>query len=196
MPLSLITPPAEEPVTLLEAKGHLRVDHSTDDGLIEIQIAAARQLIEAVTGRALVTQTWRLDLPAFPAEPEPIVLPRAPTASLTSVQYLDTNGTLTTLDAANYLLLADSGPTAGPAQLVPAYGVLWPATREQPNAVRITFVAGYGLAVAVPPPLKAAILLHVGDLYANREAATAGTEIAVNPTVDRLTAPYRTTFWG
>jgi uncharacterized phiE125 gp8 family phage protein len=196
MPLSLITPPAEEPVTLLEAKGHLRVDHSTDDGLIEIQIAAARQLIEAVTGRALVTQTWRLDLSAFPAEPEPIVLPRAPTASLTSVQYLDTNGTLTTLDAANYLLLADSGPTAGPAQLVPAYGVLWPATREQPNAVRITFVAGYGLAVAVPPPLKAAILLHVGDLYANREAATAGTEIAVNPTVDRLTAPYRTTFWG
>ena len=196
MPLSLITPPAEEPVTLLEAKGHLRVDHATDNDLITLQIVAARQLIEAVTGRALITQTWRLDLPEFPTEPEPIVLPRAPTASITTVQYLDLQGTLTTLDAANYLLLADAGPTAGPAQLVPAWNVLWPDTREQPNAVRITFICGYGLAVAVPPPLKAAILLHVGDLYANREAATAGTTIAVNPTVDRLTAPYRTTFWG
>lgn len=43
----------------------------------------------------------------------------------------------------------------------------------------------------VPAPLRAAILLLVGDLYANREAGIAGASYVENPAVDRLMFPYR-----
>ena len=55
MPLQLVTPPAEEPVSLAEARLHLRVDFTDDDALITSLIAAARQAAETLTGRQFVT---------------------------------------------------------------------------------------------------------------------------------------------
>ena len=59
MPSVLVTAPTEEPVSLAEAKLHLRVDYTNDDVLIGALITAARQHAENDTRRALVTQTWR-----------------------------------------------------------------------------------------------------------------------------------------
>jgi len=67
MSLTIVTPPAEEPVTLTEAKNHLRVDLSDDDSLISALIVAAREHAEAITRRAFITQTLKLSLDAFPA---------------------------------------------------------------------------------------------------------------------------------
>lgn len=61
MKVTLITPPASEPVTLLEAKLHLRVDTDMEDGLISALIITAREQVEHVTGQRLVTQTWTLE---------------------------------------------------------------------------------------------------------------------------------------
>jgi uncharacterized phiE125 gp8 family phage protein len=56
-----------EPITLNEAKAHLRVFGTDDDGYITSLIAAARQSAESLTDRALLPQTWELALDEFPS---------------------------------------------------------------------------------------------------------------------------------
>ena len=69
--LTLVTAPASEPVSLAEAKAHLRIEAADDDSLIGALITAARQSAEAHMRRALMSQTWRLSLDRFPAAPQP-----------------------------------------------------------------------------------------------------------------------------
>jgi uncharacterized phiE125 gp8 family phage protein len=68
-----------------------------------------------------------------------------------------------------------------------------PALAQDPDAIAIRFVAGYGAADAVPSELKSAILLMVGDLFRFPETAalTASSAIPMTPTVDRLITPFR-----
>ena len=68
MSLQLVTPPTGEPVSLAEAKLHLRVDVDDDDALIGSIISAARQAAETLTGRQLITSRWKLVLDAFPCQ--------------------------------------------------------------------------------------------------------------------------------
>lgn len=186
MALIRITAPAVEPLTLAEAKLHCRVDGSDEDALITALIVAAREQAEHETGRALVTQTWELVHDAFP---EAFVLRRAPIQSVTSLKYLDSaDGTEQTLDPADYLLDKDSEP----GYVVPAYGKAWPATWPVPNAVRVRYVCGYGLAAAVPVAIKQWMLLAIGTMYAERETIIAGQAASLP---DRFWAglldPYR-----
>jgi uncharacterized phiE125 gp8 family phage protein len=181
--------PSDTPVSLTEAKAHLRVDFDDDDDLITALIAAATDYVDGwsgVLGRALVTQTWRQDYNCF----HPCLrLPLAPAASITSVTYLDPNGDTQTVDEANYALWADG---AGPlVYFVTGFAV--PATSIEGKAVSVTYVAGYGDADAVPGPIKAALLLLIGQWYENREAAVvaSGTAQALPFAVDALLAPYR-----
>ena len=84
MSLSLAVGPATEPVTLVELKAQMKLDHTADDTrLAEMVIPTARQLAEAHTGRAFITQTWVLTLRGFGMEP--IVIPKPPLVSITSV---------------------------------------------------------------------------------------------------------------
>lgn len=174
MPLIVINPPSEEPVTLVEAKLHCKVDGSDDDALITALITAMREQAEHRIGRALCTQTLESVLDAFP---DAVKLPKPPTASVTSVKYLDADGLLQTLDAVAYTVDKDSEP----GWVVPAYGLAWPDTRTEPNAVRVRYVAGYGAAAAVPKSIKAWILMAVGTLYSQREGIITGTIVAEVP---------------
>lgn len=170
MGLTLVTPPAEEPVTLDEAKLHCRVDAgiTEHDALLSALIVAAREQVESETGRALVSQTWRLTLDCFP--PLPIVLPRAPLVSVDSISYLDTSGDSQTLNPAAYRVVTDE--VLG--KVVPVFGGQWPAARRTEGAVTVKFVAGYGEAQDVPQAIKQWILLAVGGWYGQREAIVAG----------------------
>lgn len=192
MSLTLVTPPATEPVTATEAKLHLRVDHTTDDALITILIATARQMVEQITRRALITQTWDWKLDGFPACFD---IPKPPLVSVTSISYVDTAGASQTWASTNYIVDAPGGPTAQPGRIAPAYGVSYPSTRSIINSVTVRFVAGYGAASAVPEPLKQAVLLLIGHLYANRESVVItgrGSIVAEMPqTVEWLCWPYR-----
>jgi uncharacterized phiE125 gp8 family phage protein len=191
---SLVSAPAETPVSLSEAKAHLRVDFSEDDTLIGSLIAAAVSHLDGYSGvlsRALVTQTWRADFMRWPESDRILRLPLAPVASVTSVKYFDASNVEQTLSASgNYALLTDHiGPYL---RFTPSFTA--PTLYdERDDAVRVTFVAGFGNATAVPQAIKAAILFMVADLYAQRETFSAGSmaPVPMSATVENLILPWR-----
>lgn len=183
MGLTLLTAPAEEPVSLAEARAHLRVDTVDDDALIGALIVAAREVAETRTGRALVTQRWRLTLDTWPDAGDgypgatQILLPKPPLASVDAISYLDANGTRQTLDPSAYQIILDT--LVGIVQ--PAYATSWPACRATPGSIRIDYTAGYGTAAAVPQTLKAWMLLAIATWYAQRETVITGTIVSELP---------------
>lgn len=187
MALKLITAATGLAVTLVEAKAHLRVDTSDDDTLITAMITAATEAAEQATGRAIMPQTWELTLDEFPAALE---LTRVPVDSITSVTYVDLDGTDQSLSALLYSL--DNADDFGPAYVVPAYGTEWPETRDEINAVQVRYAAGYTDAAAVPESIKSWIKLQVGAMYENRESETVGAGKAVHlGFADRLLDRYK-----
>lgn len=138
--LSLVSPPQAEPIDLVEAKLHLKVEHTDDDELIKAMLGAARQQAEAFLNLSLVVQTFDLFLDAFPSDGgySALKVPRAPLVSVTHVKYTDSAGVVQTLATSKYTVDMRSRP----GRIVPAYGESWPTTRDVPNAVDIRFVAG------------------------------------------------------
>lgn len=189
MGLTRTTAPTVEPITRAEAKAHSRVTVSDDDEYIDALIAATRDRIENHTKRALLTQTWRLTLDSFPLGRRDIILPWSPLQSVTSITYVDTNGDTQTWASSNYTV--DTGATPGRVRL--AYDVLYPSIRHQPNAVTVTFVAGYGAAAsALPAGIVHACKILFGHYYDNREPVVTGTVATPIPeTWKALLGPYR-----
>jgi uncharacterized phiE125 gp8 family phage protein len=189
MAITLITPCAEEPITVAEAKASpsLRVATATDDTAIGTLITTARKLAETYTLHALVTQTWELVLDGFPTGG--IIVPMPPLQSVSSIKYIDGNGDEQTLDALLYSVDDDSIP----GLIVPAYGETWPVTRDEVNAVRVRFVAGFGDASDVPEDIKSWIKIMVGTMYDNPQAVIVGQTVETIPRnfVDALLDDYR-----
>jgi len=172
------------PVSLAEAKAHLRVDHDDQDDLITAQIKAATAYLDGwsgILGRALVTQTWRQDLAGFAAR---MPLPLSPVSAVVSVSFFDTSNVQQILDAGVYDLFAD----ARGAYVARRSGQSWPATFRRADAVSIIFTAGYGAAADVPEPIRQAILLIVQRLF---DGADTSIDVAIDRTVQALIAPYR-----
>lgn len=178
-----ITTPTE-PVTLAEAKLHLRgVDDTAEDALITALISAARETCEDRIEGTIPVTGWRLTLDAFP---DAIKLPRGPVASVESVKYIDDDGVEQTLSPLDYLV--DTASMQG--YIVPAYDKAWPETRNQINAVEVEYTAG---GAAPAHAIKAWMLLAIGDMYANREASSERPTVA-HGFADRLLDPFRV--WG
>ncbi len=191
--LDLSAAPSVEPLTTAEAKTHLREAEDVEDDLIDELIVAARQDVESFTDRALVTQTWKLHLDEFPlSSGKPIFVPMPPLQSITSITYVDPAGDTQTWSASLYDVDAPSGDLAAHGRILPVFGEIYPSTLQQMNAVEIIFVAGYGLAVAVPKGIRAAMKLLIGNWYANREAIIVGTISSETPfAVNRILWPFR-----
>jgi uncharacterized phiE125 gp8 family phage protein len=182
--LSVVTPPTDQPVTLGEAKAHLRVqaDLTDDDAYITALIAAVTAYHDGPDGKlgkAIMEQTLLLSLRWFAYDgayqevpyctvvrEEGIDLPCPPIQAIDSIEYTDTQGNDQVLDAGSYTLDSD--------RVILTYGSSWPLIRDIPNAVRVQYVAGYATAGEVPAPIKHMILLMIGHLYQNREAVTDG----------------------
>ena len=181
----LITPASFDPVSLEELKQQCRVDHDDEDTLIARLGAVATRHVEARTRRALLTQTWRLTLDAFPCDT--IYIPRPPLIAVSSITYLDGAGDSQTLATADYRVDASRHP----GRITPAYGEYWPTTLCTTNAVTITHTAGYGAAGDVPEDLRHAILLLAAHWHANRETVVVGTISGpLAFTLDVLCEPY------
>ena len=162
---ALVTPPAVLPVSLAEAKLHLRVDASSEDDLIDLYLQTAVDYLDGYSGllgKAIITQTWRQTFDDFLY---PLRLPLV-ASSITSLTYVNTAGSTVTLDSASYVLRRDAlGSYVEPVETAD-----WPATGLELAAVNVTFVSGAALA-DVPAAIRTLILLLVGGFYANRESA-------------------------
>ena len=184
MALKLITAASALAVSLADAKLHLRVDASDEDTLITAMITAATGMAQQKTNRAVMPQTWELTLDAFPSAFE---LTRLPAASVTSLKYVDENGTQQTLGSSLYTL--DNASDYSPAYVVPAYATAWPASRGQANAVALRYVAGYADAASVPDDIKSWIKMQVTAMFENRSATDSKQSHALG-FADRLLDPY------
>lgn len=161
MAYQLVNAPGTEPVTLAEARAFLQLDSSftSDDTLIQsVLIPAARAAAEHLTGRALITQTWRRTLDGFPCL---IELEHAPLQSVSAVEYLDSAGVWQTVGADVYTVDTASEP----GRVALKFGQVWPLPVVQIASVRITFVAGYGDATAVPQAFKHWMLMRIRGLW-------------------------------
>lgn len=172
--LALHTAPASEPIALSDAKNFLRVEHSADDALITLLIAAARGAAEEFTRRSFITQSWKL---AFDEElPEVVDLPRGPVQSVISVTSVARDGTPTVIGSGLYILNA-------------AKDALLIDTSVMGTRVEVVYVTGYGNAASdVPPALRQGILHHLAALYDARESSEA---VVIPAASLALYAPYR-----
>ena len=220
MALKIKTPPATEPVTLQEVKDYLRLTDAVDNSLLTGMLTAIRQACEDYTRRALVTQTWALWLDRFPRSEKAnapgegyfqlpvshfddvktvIEIPRPPLQSITYLKTYDTANTVSTFDAANYFVDINSEP----GRIALNQGKSWPSNLRAFSAVEIEFVAGYGLASAIPAVIKEGMMLWIKILKASQsklfeteqDETVALTErhrkMTIPPQVEALWGPYQ-----
>lgn len=191
--LKLITAPATEPISTAEAKAFLRIDTATEDTLIDNQIKTARIYCEEYTGRALINQTYEFYLDGF-SEIEIrlwegiktgadltyrkpyISLPRSPLSSVTNIYTFDDADNGTVFSSSSYYV--DS--VSQPGKVVLRKGQTYPTSLRVANAVKITYVAGYGAsATDVPEALRIGMREHISYMYEHRgdDALAAGMTV-------------------
>lgn len=170
--MTLIVAPTAEPVTLAELKAQLGIataDQASDTVLLR-RITEARKWAEGYTGRSFMPQVHELRLDAFPACGE-IPLPFPPVTEITSIKYIATDGTLTTIDAADYTL-----DSSGYVHFVrPVYGVTWPRPRAESGAVRVRYATGYAVtALDAAKTLSAITVANPGVVTSTAHGFAAG----------------------
>lgn len=169
----VVTAPTREPVSLDEARQHLRVDTHEDDAYIASLVTAAREACELATGQALPAQRLEYRVPNWPRSASshwawPVLeLPRPPIREIVSVTYETTTGADQVVDPGDYVAdLTLRLPTLAPR-------VAWPAGFA--SKARIVYDAGYSERGMIPRSLVHWMLLWVGAAYENREAGVTGT---------------------
>lgn len=187
MSLVLTSGPVNEPITVDEAKTHLRVDGSDEDALITSLIMTSRLHVEAALGLALITQSWTLLQDEWPRDGR-VEIPLQPLQAVTEIRTRAHDDTLTVIDAATYVV-----DIAGKPPRVVPNGAGWPAPGKPVNGIEVDFTAGYGLNAAdVPSPIRQALLMLVAHWYEHRDPIEIGSPgVAIPPGVSRLLKPYR-----
>ena len=212
---AVVTAPTEEPISLADAKLHLRVastetgedallgvastetgedallgaasTETGEDALLGALIAAAREWCEGYTGRALATQTIEAYPDRFPRS-YALELPMPPLQDVVSIKYKDSTGTEVTLTEDEDYIVDISGPIG---RIALPYGKLWPAFDPYPvNPIAIRYTAGY---TAMPKIVRQAMLLLIGHWYANREPGALDEEMRI--AVGRLLLSKRVRWW-
>lgn len=185
MTAALISGPATEPVSLADAKAHLRVDGTAEDELIAAAIVAARTHVESETRRKLIAQSWRVYLDEWPSG-RAIELPILPLISVEGVTLYDIVGAAHVLDADDYRVDAARQPPRIVAKLKPAVALY-------DNGIEIDVTAGYGVtSLAVPAPLRHAVMMLVSHWFEHRGAVGFDQAGDVAPLgFEALVAPYR-----
>lgn len=201
MSLKRTVDPTELPISLDELKDHIRDTRTVEDPLLMFYLRSVVDQLDGAAGflnRALLTQTWEWKIDDFPGwnayalDYGCLRVPLPPLQSVSSIQYIDTNGDTQTLAASKYNVLDTGNPTRqGRIEL--AYGETWPSVRDQKDAVTITFVAGFGDRNALPDSIKHLIMVLVAGAACSRMPVSDKT-MYETPQVKALMS--RATFGG
>ena len=169
-------------VTSTEAKQRIRVDHSEEDSLITDYIAAATELVSAMTGLVLGAETWQFKVGP---QRDALLLPVAPVNTVTTIAYLDQTEVVQSANVGDFVLYADPVRPS----LRPGRGKVWPAAADRDDAITITVSAGL---TALPPSLKTAILMMVAHWYRTREPVIIGMTSSETPfALNALIEPHK-----
>lgn len=186
-----VTTPAEtDPVTLEEAKLHLKVDTDADDALITQVISSATEYAEAFQKKAYVTRSISVFLDDVPVTGQEIILPLIPLVEPTAedasselaitIKQSDVD---VVVDPSQYDVDYQDGKVKINSSWAPVYDA---AKLPHYNAVVIDVVVGYGAAADVPAKVKQAILLIIGHLYEHRSDTGDGKSQSIPLGAERL----------
>lgn len=178
------SPPVAEPLTLAEAKAHLKIDGAEEDGLIGQLITVARNHLEAETGLCLIIRPMRLYLDRWP-KTEIVEIARGPVREIEAVTVYDADGTPDTVSLADHLLDGEARPARFWLRNPPLPG-------QAINGIEIDFTAGFGeTGTDMPDTLKRAMLMHVALMHAWRGVVPLEHQPAAIPNgYERLIAPF------
>ena len=173
----VITPASTYPVSLSEAKSHLKVDTTADDTYITSIIKAATQLSEEYTNRFFIDTVIDQTCSDF-AQLQTLF--KSKVSAVAHVKYYDSDNSLQTLSATIY----DTQLQYEPSQIQLADDKSFPEITKRNDAVVARYTVGYGSAASdVPEIIKQAILLTIGNFYQNRNSVVIGriaTELPMN----------------
>lgn len=165
MALILTSAPAVPPVTLSDAKAHLRVDGTDEDALITSLIETATTHIERGYGLALITQGVTVVRDGWP-DAWLVELPLSPVQSVSSITIFEADGGGIEFDNGHYF--ADT--ISHPPRIVLHGTAPWPKPGRRANGIEIAVTAGFGDAPSdVPEPIRQALLLLVAHWFERRE---------------------------
>jgi uncharacterized phiE125 gp8 family phage protein len=157
----IVQPARTLPVSVADAKTHLRVTGSDHDDLISDLIYGAAKQFEKRANVCLSTQRWRAFCEKGYSE---IELWKYPITSIDLIQYYNTSNAITTLSSADYFSNVDSGSNGYIARPVLLVVEDVPSTYQRDDAFIITFTAGY---TSIDHDVKQALLSWVYRKYEN-----------------------------
>jgi uncharacterized phiE125 gp8 family phage protein len=185
--LRVVSPSVASALTLAEAKAHLRVDADDDDhdAVIGALLAAARSHVEQWLGYPLLASQMALTAPA-PRGADPVPLAAGPVVAVSGVETM-TAGVYAALPDGDWVY-RQTGPNSGRVRLVGS--ARWPAMDDDDAALRVSLSSGWAGPADIPFPLRAAIMLTLGDLFTNRDGKVVSNMVR-NPAVLDLLHPWR-----
>ena len=165
----VVTPATSNPITLTEAKTHLKVDTTADDTFITNLIKSATSSAQEYTNRFFIQTTiqqvgdkWEDISNLF----------KSPVLSVTNIKYIDPDGTLQTLNTDIYFV----DDVNKPARIGLKPNKSFPEIIDRLNAVQVNYVVGIAAgADEVDEGIRQALLLTIGNWYQNRQAVVTGT---------------------
>lgn len=191
MPIQFV---ATSPLTVEEAKGHLRVDGSLEDSDIELKLKAAVEAVSSFIG-PLVETACVYSVERF--EPgHSLYLPARRISQVSGVTYFLDSGPVTLAPSAYRLDSFGVGQFPGHPRLVPV--TAWPTEALRVGVgVSVEFTAGWPVA-DVPGAIKSAVLLEMGNLYRNRESIVMEGQVPreLDRGVRHLLMPFKLEFQG
>jgi len=191
--LRTIEAAADTPISLAQAKAHLRVTHNAEDDYIQSLIVAATDWAQVYSGRILIDSRVGIRMNDFPWHGT-IYLPGGNITAVNDIDYSDVDGnpqTLTgptsTAPGTDYLedLTDDEWP------LLCATDDGWPSVESNTvNAVLIDYQVGWLSQEEIPGSIRQAIKFKLADLFTIRDTNDAGSKSELIKVAENLLEPY------